>query len=74
MVLDGWMERTRVGWFDIHKKSLKQNKNLDETDEGWLLPFYCHNTLPEPALKHKPYKVTKYHHTTSRSDKDLRLV
>ena len=24
---------------------------MDETDEGWLLQFYCHNTLPEPALK-----------------------
>ena len=23
----------------------------DETDEGLLLPFHCHNTLPEPALK-----------------------
>ena len=24
---------------------------MDETDEGSLEPFYCHNTLPEPASK-----------------------
>ena len=23
---------------------------MDETDKGWLKPFYCHNTLPEPDI------------------------
>ena len=23
---------------------------MGETDEGWLKPFYCHNTLPEPDI------------------------
>ena len=30
---------------------LRLSQLMDETDEGSLKPFYCHNTLPEPALK-----------------------
>ena len=39
------------GDFFLLFSHLRLSQRMDETDEGWLNPFYCHYTLPKPALK-----------------------
>ena len=43
--------QTRKQFFLLLVSHLRLSQWKDETVEGWLKPFYCHDTLPETAYQ-----------------------
>ena len=45
------MGKSMMQHFLLLVSNLRLSHWKDETDEGWLKPFYCHNTLPATAYQ-----------------------